>query len=173
MKNGLALQNQTHRTDLIFSIWNFPAWNGERIICDTLTLSEFKTQPRSCTVYGTPLKNGEIIIKRKNWIVWLVLVFLFVLFNGIRLFNANEEKAALMEDTVVHLEAAGYDTEMDIDEMHIVNIGVDETIHAVVVIFTNESDTHYLYTYEEDADQIMQLDSVTSNPNQTPKHQES
>ena len=95
------------------------------------------------------------------------------MFNGIRLFNANEEKAALMEDTVVHLEAAGYDTEMDIDEMHIVNIGVDETIHAVVVIFTNESDTHYLYTYEEDADQIMQLDSVTSNPNQTPKHQES
>lgn len=110
---------------------------------------------------------------KKRYTVLIIVLVIFILFNGFRWFAANQEKEALMDNTLLYLQDRGYDTDAVIDEKYIVDIGQDERMYAVVVAFKDESDVHYLYTYEKDTNQIIQYDVVNSDSNQSLKHQES
>ncbi|WP_416150113.1 hypothetical protein ACM26V_03730 [Salipaludibacillus sp. HK11] len=99
--------------------------------------------------------------------------FAYIEFSSIRLFIANQEKDALMDNTILHLEDRGYDRDSVIEEMSIVNIGGDDRIYAVVVTFNDESDVDYFYTYEKGTNQIIQIDVGNRGSNESLKHQES
>ncbi|WP_334313212.1 hypothetical protein, partial [Terrihalobacillus insolitus] len=65
-----------------------------------------------------------------------------------------------MDDTILYLEEKGYETDTDIEEMSIANIGADEEMNAVVVTFKDEPEAAYFYTYDKGTNQIIQMDVV-------------
>ncbi|GAB3796646.1 hypothetical protein [Virgibacillus kimchii] len=116
------------------------------------------------------LNTGVVIIRKKH--IVLLIIIVFILFNGVRLYMAQQEENALREDTISHLEEKGYDIEAHIEETVIVNAGKDERMKAVVVTFKDEPAVHYFYSYKQDTDQIVQVDAVHRETNQPLKHLE-
>lgn len=45
-----------------------------------------------------------------------------------------------------------------VNDVDVVNVGVDQVINAVVVTFKDEPEVFYFYSYEKDTKQIIQLD---------------
>lgn len=94
----------------------------------------------------------EVYINKRN--IALIFLSIVLLFNIGRLFYTHYQKSTLKSDTLSYLTDQGYDTSSDIEDLSIVNIGLDETVYAVVVMFQDEPDVVYFYTYEEGTKQI-------------------
>ncbi|WP_181347018.1 DUF3139 domain-containing protein [Thalassobacillus sp. CUG 92003] len=109
---------------------------------------------------------------KKKYIV-LMFVIVFVLFNGGRLFMANPEKNELKKATTSYLSEKGYDTEKDIADIYVVNMGQDEVIYSSVVTFTDEPKVEYFYSYHKNTKELKQISYVNKGTKQALKHQES
>lgn len=62
--------------------------------------------------------------------------------------------------------------EEEIDKMYVVNIGGNDLQYASVVMFRDEPEVDYLYTYKNDTKQIIQIDAINKKENGVFKHLE-
>lgn len=109
-------------------------------------------------------------IKKKN--IFIIVGILLIIVAGILWFTAIQNKKEIKEDTISYLTEKGYDTDKDIKDIYIVNMGEDKVINTVVVTFKDEPDIDYLYSYEKEINQIMQIDGVSKKANESLKHLE-
>ncbi|CQR48187.1 hypothetical protein BN1058_02538 [Paraliobacillus sp. PM-2] len=61
----------------------------------------------------------------------------------------------------------GYDTDVDIENMSVVDIGENKGLTAVVVTFKDEPKLDYFYTYEDGTKKIIHIDVVNKESIQT------
>lgn len=119
-------------------------------------------------------KIGVVIIQKKIY-KFLIVISAIVLITGIRLFIKNQEEGVLIDNIFLYLEEKGYDTDTDIEETSVVDIGRNDERNAVVVTFKDEPQVDYFYTYKKGTDQIIQISFVNKGEgsNQSLKHKES
>lgn len=98
----------------------------------------------------------------------MVLIF----FSGIRLFMANQERSELKEATISYLSQNGYDTEKDLENIDVVNVGKDEIQYSAVVTFKDEIKVDYFYIYKKGIEEIMQFDTINKGTSEPLKHKE-
>ncbi|OZM57724.1 hypothetical protein CIB95_04990 [Lottiidibacillus patelloidae] len=89
------------------------------------------------------------------------------------MFIANQEKNALLEDTISYLTEDGYDVESEVEEMYVVNVGQDEKIYAVVATYNDEPKLNYFYAYKKGTNKIIQIAVVNIGTHQPTIHPES
>lgn len=89
-----------------------------------------------------------------------VVILILLLVYGVYLYSSITENRAFERDTVLYLENEGYDIDTDIAEMNRVNIGQTTSQNAMIVTFENKTDTVFFYTYRENSEEIILLDSL-------------
>lgn len=105
-------------------------------------------------------------------VIAIIIIILLVVAAGILWFTGNQDKQEVKEDTMSYLTEKGYDTDQDIENMSVVNIGEYNVTYAVVVTFSDEPKVDYFYTYEKEGKKIKQIDVVSEKKSQSLKHQE-
>ncbi|HLS35538.1 MAG TPA: DUF3139 domain-containing protein [Bacillota bacterium] len=89
----------------------------------------------------------------------VVIILVISIGLGFTTYVIVKDQKEVNEHTLAYLEEQGVDLEEDIQELDIVNVGEDEKKLAVVVIFVDEPDVDYFYTFDEDGN-IYEFDRV-------------
>jgi hypothetical protein len=98
-----------------------------------------------------------MILSKKNAAIIIILLFaLWAVIMGGQL----SQQRALREDTFDYLEEEGYDIESDISEHFVSNSGGRSDFYTIYITFEEEPEVTYLYTYQEDSDDIFLLNTI-------------
>ncbi|WP_138416672.1 DUF3139 domain-containing protein [Aquibacillus sediminis] len=110
---------------------------------------------------------------KKRTIVY-ILTIIALLFVGLsQIYIKKQQDQALIDDTLSYLTEKGYEVNSEIADISVVDVGGEaRDVPATVVTFTDEPSVTYFYSYKQDSNQVMQVDVVNEEGNQTPKHQE-
>ncbi|MUV37986.1 hypothetical protein JNUCC1_01794 [Lentibacillus sp. JNUCC-1] len=103
------------------------------------------------------------MMKGRN--VVLIVLGALLLFNGGRWFLAYQAQQELKEDTLSYLTEQGYDTENDIEDITVVNVGRDGVVYSAVVNFTDEPEVDYFYAYRPNTKEITKIDEEDHRTN--------
>lgn len=93
----------------------------------------------------------------KKYVV-LIAVVLLIVIGGMLWFKGTQDKTAIKKDTISYLTEEGYDINKDIKDISIVKFEEGNGINKVKVIFKDEPEVEYFFSYEQDSKRIILTD---------------
>lgn len=101
-------------------------------------------------------------------IILLAAMIALSLWLGFYIYSSVSDQNGLKAATLLHLESEGYDSERDIENIYIVNVGLNERTLAAVVTLKTEPMIDYLYMYRHGSKEIYEVEVVHKGIKQSP-----